>query len=76
MVTGEARGRVVYVNLDEERFPYFVQAANFLDWYESWVDAALAKHLPTWWFGYDNPLYTTTATTDADGLSQITWALR
>jgi hypothetical protein len=76
VISGEARGHVVYVNIDEDRLPYFVQAANFLEWYESWVDASLAKTLPPWWFGYDNPLYTTTATTDQEGLSHMTWTIR
>jgi hypothetical protein len=36
---------------------HFVMDANFLDWYERWLDQALTGE-PPGWFGYDNPHYT------------------
>ncbi|WP_437316467.1 HEAT repeat domain-containing protein [Sorangium sp. So ce385] len=41
VVTGPARGRVVYVDLDGGR-PYFPESAGFLDWYERWLGELLA----------------------------------
>ncbi|WP_437502059.1 HEAT repeat domain-containing protein [Sorangium sp. So ce1099] len=41
VVTGPARGRVVYVDLGGQR-PYFPENTGFLDWYERWLDELLA----------------------------------
>lgn len=37
VITGATRGRVVYVG-DEDRPPYVMPDASFLDWYERWLD--------------------------------------
>jgi hypothetical protein len=56
IVSGEARGRVVY--LDEQGWypPYFVKDPTFLDWYERWLEEAAAGREPVQ-FGFDNPGY-------------------
>ena len=44
-----------FLELRQQRCPiHFVKDANFLDWYERWLDQALAGE-PAGWFGYDNP---------------------
>ncbi len=48
VVSGEARGRVVYLG---DGPPHFVWDRTFLDWYERWVDELIAG-LPVSWFGY------------------------
>ncbi|WP_157433033.1 hypothetical protein [Actinomadura rifamycini] len=55
VVTGPARGRLV--NLDDEGpvGPYVVEDADFLAWYERWLDEAVAgRH--GGWFGEGLPL--------------------
>lgn len=37
IITDTARGRIVYIG-DEERPPYFMPDASFLDWYMRWLD--------------------------------------
>ncbi|WNG42307.1 SMI1/KNR4 family protein [Archangium violaceum] len=49
MVTGEHRGKVVYVNM-EEPWPLFTYEAHFLDWYERWLDEVIAGY-DIHWFG-------------------------
>ncbi|UOQ51276.1 SMI1/KNR4 family protein [Hymenobacter cellulosivorans] len=54
VVSGEHKGRVVY--LDQDRYlPRFAFEANFLDWYERWLDEVIRGYLqqdgPSW-FGY------------------------
>lgn len=53
VVSGEARGRVVYVCRDGGP-PHFVEPPLFLDWYERWLDELLAGHRHHW-FGYGMP---------------------
>ncbi|WP_437529763.1 HEAT repeat domain-containing protein [Sorangium sp. So ce726] len=53
VITGPARGRVVYVDLDGAR-PYFPENAGFLDWYERWLDELLAG-CKIHWFGTGMP---------------------
>jgi hypothetical protein len=54
VLNGEHRGRVI--NLDVEgRKPLFTFEANFLDWYERWLDEVISGELVTagpTWFGY------------------------
>jgi hypothetical protein len=52
IVSGEARGRIVYLDAQEWYPPYFVTALNFIDWYERWLDTAL-RNGPDGWFGLD-----------------------
>lgn len=49
MITGEYRGKVIYVNLDSSR-TFFTYEANFLDWYERWLDETIAGY-DSAWFG-------------------------
>jgi hypothetical protein len=56
IVSGESRGRIVYVDVQSWYPPYFVRDANFIDWYERWLDGVLAGATPDW-FGFDNPAY-------------------
>ncbi len=56
IVSGAARGRVVYFDTQLWYPPYFVRDLNFLDWYERWLDQALTGTEP-YWFGFDNPAY-------------------
>lgn len=82
VVSGTARGRVVYLNHDREGTAYFVRDANFTDWYERWLDWTLAGRIPTLnavlngveqvWFGYDNPAFEVREYQD-DGLPEIEW---
>ncbi|WP_437763851.1 HEAT repeat domain-containing protein [Sorangium sp. So ce281] len=53
VVTGPARGRVVYIDLDGGR-PYFPENEGFLDWYERWLDELLAGY-DFHWFGTGMP---------------------
>ncbi|MEO0988358.1 MAG: SMI1/KNR4 family protein [Cyanobacteria bacterium J06639_14] len=41
VITGEARGRVLYVG-DTDRPPYFMPDGSFLDWYERWLNELTA----------------------------------
>ena len=53
----KSRGGPVAFGAQQGPFPlYFVKDANFINWYERWVDQALAGK-PDNWFGYDNPDY-------------------
>jgi hypothetical protein len=54
VVSGEARGRVVYVAAVDEAAPLFVEPPGFLGWYERWLDELLAGHR-TDSFGYEMP---------------------
>lgn len=53
VVTGPARGRVVYIDLDGNR-PYFPEHHDFLGWYERWLDELLAG-CNIHWFGMGMP---------------------
>ena len=53
IVSGQARGRVVYVNTDGG-LPYFVWDADFLSWYERWLDELLWGY-DDFWFGFGLP---------------------
>jgi HEAT repeat protein len=53
VVTGPARGRVVYIDLDGGR-PYFPEHDDFLGWYERWLDELLAG-CTIHWFGMGMP---------------------
>ncbi|GAA2404548.1 hypothetical protein GCM10010191_10350 [Actinomadura vinacea] len=55
IVTGSARGRLL--NLDQEGpvGPYVVEDADFLAWYERWLDEAIAGY-DIGWFGERLPL--------------------
>lgn len=50
IVSGSARGRVVYIDIDMDP-PYFLREPNFLSWYERWLDEIDAGYHVTW-FGY------------------------
>lgn len=49
MITGEYRGKVIYIDLDSQR-TFFTYEANFLDWYERWLDETIAG-CDSGWFG-------------------------
>jgi hypothetical protein len=53
VVTGEARGRVVYASLEGGK-PFFPENTDFLDWYERWCDE-LAWGYDHNWFGMQMP---------------------
>ncbi len=42
MLCGENRGRVVYIYDEIEYCPQFADEANFLDWYETWLDSIIS----------------------------------
>ncbi|MEV4132186.1 HEAT repeat domain-containing protein [Dactylosporangium sp. NPDC049742] len=50
VVTGPARGRLFNVDFESEVGPYVVEDADFLAWYERWLDEAVAGHY-VGWFG-------------------------
>ncbi|QDU00362.1 putative lyase [Gimesia chilikensis] len=50
IVTGEFRGRVVYVNDDDGSTPFITHEPDFLTWYERWLDELLAGY-KIFWFG-------------------------
>ncbi len=54
ITAGPFRGRVVYVDADGYKPPYVVRDADFLGWYERWLDELLAGY-ETSWFGYSPP---------------------
>lgn len=56
IVTGASRGRVFNLDAHCTRPPHFAKDASFIDWYERWLEQALAGE-PALWFGYDNPAY-------------------
>ena len=47
VVAGRFRGRVVAVDLNYTK-PFFTDEANFLDWYEKWLDDVIIGELPKW----------------------------
>jgi hypothetical protein len=51
IVSGPAKGRVVYFSFDERDKVYFPENPNFLSWYERWLDELLAGYNADW-FGY------------------------
>jgi hypothetical protein len=53
VVSGPARGRVLYVDLDLQP-PLFVSDLSFLAWYERWLDETLAG-MEIVWFGCAPP---------------------
>lgn len=54
VITGEAAGRVFYSDNDKPGcLPYFVRDANFLDWYERWIQQS-RRQKSIEWFGFDN----------------------
>jgi hypothetical protein len=56
IVSGEARGRVVYLDVQEWYPPYFVRDLSFIDWYGRWLNDVAAGKPPDY-FGFDNPEY-------------------
>lgn len=54
IVSGSAKGRVFYVELQGSGPPFFVVNTDFISWYERWLDKLLAGH-KIGWFGYDMP---------------------
>jgi SMI1 / KNR4 family (SUKH-1) len=58
IVSGEARGRIVYLDSQLWYPPYFVSDPNFIDWYERWLENTLSAGQDGW-FGFDNPAYST-----------------
>lgn len=53
IVSGPARGRVMYVSI-ERHLPYFPENDGFLSWYERWLDELLWGHQHSW-FGFGMP---------------------
>ncbi|WP_442603092.1 SMI1/KNR4 family protein [Paenibacillus sp. KN14-4R] len=49
MITGDYRGKVIYADLDSRK-TFFTYEANFLDWYERWLDETIAGY-DSAWFG-------------------------
>ena len=45
ILNGKYKGRVVNINLDEDQKPRFTFEANFLDWYERWLDEIISGDL-------------------------------
>jgi hypothetical protein len=50
VISGPARGRVVYIDLDGQP-PYFLREPDFLSWYERWLDETIGGY-DLHWFGY------------------------
>lgn len=50
VVTGPGRGRLVEVFAGTDVEPHFHNDANFLAWYERWLDLVLAGHRDLLWF--------------------------
>jgi hypothetical protein len=50
VVAGPGRGRLVEVNADRLFAPYFNSDADFLSWYERWLDFVLAGYRDLTWF--------------------------
>ena len=42
MLSGENAGKVVYMFDELEYCPQFAGEANFLDWYENWLDSIIS----------------------------------
>ncbi len=58
IVTGPSRGRIFNLDIQSRERPYFASETNFADWYERWLDLAIAGDPKAWfWYGYDNPAY-------------------
>ena len=55
VVTGPARGRLLNLDYDGSTGPYVVEDADFLAWYERWLDEAVAGY-DVGWFGERLPL--------------------
>jgi len=55
VVTGPARGRLFNVDAGASPGPYVVEDADFLAWYERWLDEAIAGY-DIGWFGERLPL--------------------
>jgi hypothetical protein len=55
VVTGPARGRLLNLDCDGPAGPYVVEDADFLAWYERWLDEAVAGY-DVGWFGERLPL--------------------
>ena len=55
VVTGPARGRLLNLDWEGPAGPYVVEDADFLAWYERWLDEAAAGY-GTGWFGERLPL--------------------
>ncbi|WP_152396601.1 SMI1/KNR4 family protein [Paenibacillus guangzhouensis] len=47
VITGEYRGKVIYINLDSQK-TFFTYEANFLDWYERWLNETIAGYENSW----------------------------
>lgn len=55
IVTGPARGRLFNLDVEGHVGPYVVEDADFLAWYERWLDEAVAGY-DVGWFGERLPL--------------------
>ncbi|MEU8003897.1 hypothetical protein AB0B66_22300 [Catellatospora sp. NPDC049111] len=55
VVTGPARGRLINLDYDGPLGPYVVEDADFLTWYERWLDELVAG-FDMGWFGERLPL--------------------
>jgi hypothetical protein len=55
VVTGPARGRLFNLDCEGSTGPYVVEDADFLAWYERWLDEAVAGY-DVGWFGERLPL--------------------
>ncbi|NGZ74398.1 HEAT repeat domain-containing protein [Saccharibacillus alkalitolerans] len=51
VLTGPYRGRIVYVDRSAQ-IPFFTYEANFLEWYERWLDEIIGG-CDTGWFGME-----------------------
>lgn len=54
VITGDHRGRVVYIDQHCSKPPYFVRHTDFLSWYERWLDELLWGYESSW-FGIGLP---------------------
>jgi hypothetical protein len=52
VVTGSGRGRLVEVFAGSDVVPHFHTDADFLAWYERWLDFTLAGHRDLTWFSH------------------------
>ncbi|GGO03819.1 HEAT repeat domain-containing protein [Saccharibacillus kuerlensis] len=51
VMTGDYRGRIVYIDRSFQ-IPFFTYEANFLEWYERWLDEVIGRY-DTGWFAMD-----------------------
>ncbi|MFC6019946.1 SMI1/KNR4 family protein [Plantactinospora solaniradicis] len=69
VVTGPGRGRLVEVIAGSDVVPHFHGDADFLAWYERWLDFTLAGHRDLTWFSHqmagDEPELVDTLVNDA-----------